>query len=285
MDKTLSFSLILLSLIFNTAFAQKSTTIEMVAIKGGTFQMGCTSKQYQCKEDEKPVHQVKVNDFQLSKYEITNAQFCAFLNDIEANPGGSYYGYEYIDIGDEKCDIDYQNNKFIVKNEKQSHPVVEVTWYGAKAFCHWANGRLPTEAEWEYAARGGKENNSYIYSGTDSLRKVGWFKQNYYTSEKNEQFTYREGALKVGKKNPNSLGLHDMSGNVWEYCNDWYQQDYYENSPSDNPAGPNYSNYRVIRGGSYKEEANKCRVSVRNKLLPAYSKADVGFRLCRDKKQ
>jgi len=285
MDKTLSFTFILLLLIISTSYAQQRTYVDMVAIKGGAFQMGCTSKQYQCKEDEKPVHQVKVDDFQLSKHEITNAQFCEFLNDIEANPGGSYYGYKYIDVGDEKCDISYQNNKFIVKKDKKKHPVVEVTWYGAKAFCHWADGRLPTEAEWEYAARGGNSEKKSIYSGSDTLRKVGWFKQNYYTSDKTKKFTYREGALPVGKKNPNLLGLHDMSGNVWEYCNDWYQKNYYENSPSGNPVGPDYSNHRVIRGGSYKETANKCRVSVRNKILPGYSKEDVGFRLCRDKMQ
>ncbi|MGM0497256.1 MAG: formylglycine-generating enzyme family protein [Bacteroidota bacterium] len=277
--------IIFLSFTISTGFAQQKMSLEMITIEGGTFKMGCTSKQYQCKEDEKPVHQVKVNDFQLSKYEITNAQFCEFLNDIEANPGGSYYGYEYIDIGDDNCDIIYRNKEFLVKKDKENHPVIEVTWYGAKAFCHWADGRLPTEAEWEYAARSGNTENRYIYSGSDTLKTAGWFKQNYYTSENSEKFKYRKGTLPVGQKAPNALGLYDMSGNVWEYCNDWYQQNYYEESPFNNPAGPDYSNHRVIRGGSYKDEANKCRVSARNKILPGYSKEDVGFRLCRDKKQ
>lgn len=273
-----------LSLIISTSFTQQEPSIEMIDIEGGTFQMGCTPRQYSCNEDEKPVHKVKVNDFQLSKHEITNAQFCEFLNNIEANPGGSYYGYQYINIGDENCDIVYHNNEFFVKKDKNNHPVVEVTWYGAKAFCHWADGRLPTEAEWEYAARSGNTENNYIYSGHDTLRKVGWFKKNYYTEEESEKFIYREGTLPVGQKKPNKLGLHDMSGNVWEYCNDWYQENYYEESPVNNPTGPDYSNYRVIRGGSYKEEANKCRVAVRAKIIPGYSKGDVGFRLCRDER-
>lgn len=268
-------------LAISTSFAQQKASLEMINIKGGTFEMGCTNKQYSCNDDEKPAHRVKVNDFQLSKHEITNAQFCKFLNDIEANPGGSYYGYEYIDIGDDKCNIIYRDNEFFVKKGKKNHPVIEVTWYGAKAFCHWADGRLPTEAEWEYAARGGDTQENYIYSGSDTLKKAGWFKGNYYTKKESKKFIYRKGTLPVGQKKPNKLGLHDMSGNVWEYCNDWYQPNYYKESPTQNPKGPDYSNHRVIRGGSYKEESENCRVSVRNKILPGYSKKDVGFRLCR----
>ena len=283
MYKTIVAILLLLTTI--TSSAQQKTSLEMISIKGGTFKMGCTNKQYSCNADEKPAHKVRVNDFQISKYEITNAQFCKFLNDIEANPGGSYYGYEYIDIGDDKCNIIHRDNEFFVKKGKKNYPVIEVTWYGAKAFCHWADGRLPTEAEWEYAARGGSSEKKYIYSGTDTLKKAGWFKGNYYTKEESKKFIYREGALPVGLKKPNKPGLHDMSGNVWEYCNDWYQPNYYKKSPTNNPTGPDYSNHRVIRGGSYKEGAKNCRVSVRDKILPGYSKKDVGFRLCRNKKQ
>jgi formylglycine-generating enzyme required for sulfatase activity len=276
----------ILSLLFSfaliTSFAQEKISIDMVLINGGTFEMGCTQKQYSCDDDERPVHTVRLQDFRISKKEITNEQFCYFLNDIGANPGGSYYGYEYIDIGDEKCNITYNTNQFHVEKGKANYPVTEVTWYGAKAFCHWAEGRLPTEAEWEYAARGGNKEQNSIYSGSDTLRNVGWFRHNYYTSEASEKFTYREGALPVGQKEPNSQGIYDMSGNVWEYCNDWYQENYYQSSPKDNPKGPDYSNYRVIRGGSYKEEAHKCRISERDKALPGYSKEDIGFRLCRD---
>jgi formylglycine-generating enzyme required for sulfatase activity len=253
----------------------------MVHVKGGEFQMGCTEKQYKCKDSEKPAHTVEVNDFYLSKYEITNAQYCHFLNDVEANPGGSYYGYEYIQVSSENCMIKYKDGQFKVINDKENHPVVEVTWYGAKAFCHWADGRLPSEAEWEYAARGGNPNKEYIFSGSDTISKVAWFKHNYYTG-KNNKFEYREGTLEIGLKEANSLGLHDMSGNVWEFCNDWYSENYYKESPKDNPTGPSHSNYRVKRGGSYKDEALECRISNRRGTLPGYSKSDIGFRLCRD---
>jgi formylglycine-generating enzyme required for sulfatase activity len=275
---------LLCSFVLTISFAQQNTSIDMVLIEGGTFKMGCTKKQFSCENDETPVHTVQVQDFRISENEITNAQYCYFLNDIGANPGGSYYGYEYIDIGDNKCNIIYKEDTFFVEKGKENYPVIEVTWYGAKAFCHWAEGRLPSEAEWEYAARGGNAKSNFIYSGSDTLRNVGWFKHNYYTSEATAKFTYREGALPVGQKKPNSQGIYDMSGNVWEYCNDWYQEDYYQSSPKKNPHGPEYSNYRVIRGGSYKEEANKCRIAERGKALPGYSKEDIGFRLCRDVK-
>mgnify|MGYP006290400435 FL=1 len=275
---------LLCSFVLTISFAQQNTSIDMVLIEGGTFKMGCTKKQFSCENDETPVHTVQVQDFRISENEITNVQYCYFLNDIGANPGGSYYGYEYIDIGDDKCNIIYKEDTFFVEEGKENYPVIEVTWYGAKAFCHWAEGRLPSEAEWEYAARGGNAKSNFIYSGSDTLRNVGWFKHNYYTSEATAKFTYREGALPVGKKKPNSQGIYDMSGNVWEYCNDWYQEDYYLSSPKNNPDGPEYSNYRVIRGGSYKEEANKCRIAERGKALPGYSKEDIGFSLCRDVK-
>ena len=265
-----------------SSFAQKDIQIEMVSIPGGTFRMGCTHEQDACKDNEKPAHTVILNDFAISKYEITNAQFCHFLNDIEANPGGSYYGFEYIDIGDEQCGIVYREKQFRVKKNRARHPVVEITWYGAKAFCHWAGGRLPSEAEWEYAAKGGQNGQSFIFSGTDTLQKAGWFSGNYYTSVTSSKFTYREGTLEVGQKLPNQKGMYDMSGNVWEFCNDWFTEDYYKESPRRNPQGPSYSNYRVIRGGSFKEDAGKCRVSVRQGSLPAYTKEDIGFRLCTD---
>ena len=277
--------LLLISLIIKlTGYTQNPDQIDMVFIEGGQFEMGCTEKQYACKETEKPAHKVKLDGFYLSKYEITNDQFCAFLNDIEANPGGSYYGFEYIQIGSKNCMITYKNEQFKVVKGKQNHPVVEVTWYGAKAFCHWANGRLPTEAEWEYASRGGNQGEEYYFSGSDTIDQVAWYKHNYYTGE-GKKFVYREGTVEVGLKQPNTLGIYDMSGNVWEFCNDWYTEDYYKNSPTDNPSGPSFSNYRVKRGGSYKEEAPACRVSARKGPLPGYSKVDIGFRLCRDVKK
>ncbi len=265
---------------FINCYSQKPMLPDMVSVKGGTYKMGCTERQYNCSEKEKPAHRVKVDDFYISCYEITNELYCHFLNEIEANPGGSYYGFEYIDIGDEKCKIFHENNQFYIEEGNENHPVVEVTWYGAKAYCHWADGRLPTEAEWEYVARGGENANDYFFSGNDDIEEVGWFKGNHFTTP-DGQFKYRKGTIEVGRKKPNALGIYDLSGNVWELCNDWFSEEYYKKSPEENPKGPEYSQYRVKRGGSFKTSSEQCMVSKRNKILPGYSQGDVGFRLVR----
>jgi formylglycine-generating enzyme required for sulfatase activity len=276
--------LICIILLTTGIHGQKPPLRDMILVKGGTFKMGCTKRQYECTDSEKPAHWVTLDDFYISRYEITNDSYCRFLNEIGANPGGSYYGFEYIDIGDENCKIEYKNKQFFVTKGYEKHPVVEVTWYGAKAYCHWAEGRLPTEAEWEYAARGGKQQNDYFFSGNDTIEEVAWFKGNYFSTD-DGQFKYRKGTIPVGKKQPNALGLYDMSGNVWELCNDWFSEEYYENSPKKNPKGPEFSHYRVKRGGSFKTHPKQCIVSKRNKILPGYSQEDVGFRLVKPVKK
>jgi formylglycine-generating enzyme required for sulfatase activity len=241
---------------------------DMVFVKGGTFTMGSMENS-----DEKPEHKVSVSDFKISKYEITNEQFCEFLNERGNQTEGDV---AWLDIEDEDCLIKKSGVKFVPKSGKNKHPVIEVTWYGARAYCKWAGGRLPTEAEWEYAARGGKGETGYKYAGSDNISVVAWYTKNAY--DKGED-SPDYGTHQVGTKKANELGIYDMSGNVWEWCSDWYDSDYYSISPKQNPQGSKKGSYRVYRGGSWYNSASSCRVAIRSNRSPAYSNFNIGFRL------
>jgi formylglycine-generating enzyme required for sulfatase activity len=155
-----------------------------------------------------------------------------------------------------------------------SCPVEQVSWNDVQDFIvklnHMTGGnyRLPTEAEWEYAARGGSRSRGHKYSGSDNLGSVGWY---YSNSDKKTH--------PVGKKTANELGLYDMSGNVWEWCSDWYDKDYYSSSPVRNPKGPGGGSGRVRRGGCWSYDARYCRVSSRNYNSPDDRYGNLGFRL------
>jgi formylglycine-generating enzyme required for sulfatase activity len=237
--------------------------VEMVLVKGGTFQMGSTEGD----SDEKPVHSVTVNNFYISKYEVSQALYQEVMG---TNP--SYFSGDNL-------------------------PVEEVSWYDAVEFCNalsqkegltpvytisgtsvsWnqnANGyRLPTEAEWEYAAGGGSSNRTK-WAGTNSESRLGNYA--WYDSNSGNK------THPVGTKQPNSLGLYDMSGNVWEWCWDWHDSDYYSSSPSTNPAGPYSGSSRVLRGGSWGLNAPSCRVANRYNDYPSYRDSNLGFRILRN---
>lgn len=220
----------------------------MIQVSGGSFQMG--SNDY---DDEKPPHTVSVNTFYIGETEVTQELWKAVMGD---NPSafkkGDNYPVEYVSWND--CQT------FIKKlNEKTGK-----------------NFRLPTEAEWEYAARGGKSGGTK-YSGSDNLAEVAWY--GYWDdTDKNRTITTTT-TMPVAQKKPNSLGIYDMSGNVWEWCNDWYASDYYKNSPSNNPQGPSSGSFRVLRGGSWYNCANNCRVARRGNSDPGYRDGDRGLRL------
>ena len=255
---------------------QPFDTIHFVYIEGGTFTMGCTQEQgNECYTDEVPAHEVTLNNYWIGKYEITNAQYCYFLNDIECPQSGIVNGKKYFAYSNDVWAlIKFTGGKFIPLQGHGDEPVRAVTWVGADAFATWAGGRLPTEAEWEYAARGGKNSNHYIYSGSDLLVEVGWF----YDNASSQGHAY---PLAIGLKNPNELGLYDMSGNVWEWCNDWYDSEYYKASPNINPQGPLEGTVKVLRGGAWDMVAGEARVSARDGAL-LYDVNEEGFRIVKD---
>jgi formylglycine-generating enzyme required for sulfatase activity len=219
--------------------------LEMVAVQGGTFTMGCTGEQGgDCDSDEKPTFQATVSDFYIGRYEITQAQWRALMGASTSLSSPSYF---------KNCD---------------NCPVENVSWNDVQEFIKKLNQqmgkkyRLPTEAEWEYAARGGLRSKGYKYAGSNSIDEVAWYTSNSGSKTK-----------PVGGKKPNELGLYDMSGNVWEWCEDWYSS--YTSNSKNNPTGP----YRVLRGGSWDTYARGCRVSRRGSITPGNRGGSRGFRL------
>jgi formylglycine-generating enzyme required for sulfatase activity len=224
--------------------ADSAQDIDMVFVKGGCFQMGDTFGDG--REDEKPVHQVCISDFYIGKYVVTQAQWVAVMG---SNPS-TFTG--------------------------ERRPVEQVSWDDAQDFIAKLNAhtlkryRLPTEAEWEYAARSGGKHEKW--AGTSDANLLGdyaWYNNN---SGQRTQV--------VGQKQPNGLGLYDMSGNICEWVQDLYGDVYYEESPEDNPHGPMLStNYRVLRGGCWHMSASGVRAAARTRFIPSARFSIYGFRL------
>ena len=241
----------------------------MVKVAGGSFTMGCITEQGDCGENEKPMHRVTIKAFYMSKYEVTVQQFEQFVKAT---------GYKTEDEKDSQSKgINWRHNvegNPYYGNEKDKFPVIRVSWNDTKEYCRWLSAetgksyRLPTEAEWEYAARGGNKSSTTQYSGSGYLGSVGWFGDNSGSATHS-----------VGEKQANELGLYDMSGNVWEWCSDWYGDKYYSVSPTDNPQGPSTGIFRVFRGGCWGNAAVHCRVASRYGLTPDYRSNFMGFRL------
>ena len=211
---------------------------EMQRVEGGSFERGS--------KEESPVHMVYLPSYEIGKFPITQKQWQLVMGN---NP--SHF------------------------NNCQNCPVEQVSWEDCQEFISKLNEltgrkfRLPTEAEWEYAARGGKLSKGYTYAGGNSLKSLGFYKGN------SDGKTHP-----VGQKKANELGLYDMSGNVWEWCEDWYGT--YPQGPLDNPTGPESGQFRVLRGGSWDDYASFCRVSNRFGVGPSYRRSYIGFRLARD---
>ena len=255
--------------LFNLNFNRKSQIIgeNSIFVEGGSFVMGCTSNNSSF--NKYPLHPVTISDFYISAYEVTNAEYCVFLNENKINCNGSINNLKYILIEKSECNIEFINKIFIPKSGTDNKPVIEITWYGADAYCWWKRGRLPTEAEWEYAAKGGKLGRAYKYAGSNNINEIAWFGEN---SDKQTHV--------VGLKEPNELGIYDMSGNVWEWCYDWYDNDFYIKCPQNNPVNNSVSNYKIVRGGSWLNYDLNCRNVSVDKLNPLFSYSYVGFRVC-----
>ncbi len=245
---------------------------QIVFVKGGTFQMGNANGE----EYEKPLHSVTLSDFYIGKYEVTNAQYAQFLN-AKGTTKGKYNGEDVTWIYLEQ--IEQVNGVYRAKVTKEDYPVIKVTWYGANAYAKWVGGRLPTEAEWEYAARGGNKSNNYKYSGSNNIDDVAWYGAN--SQNWVNDMSCGQGTHKVGTKQPNELGIYDMTGNVFEWCNDWHEMDYYSNSPTKNPKGGDSEKLaRVYRGGTWLDAIYE--ISVTSRKYGAYPDAadfTGGFRV------
>ncbi len=255
-----------------TTTGSRTFTPEMVRVQGGTFKMGCTSEQDNCDDDEKPVHSVTVSSFSIGKFEVTVKEYLAFCNETGGNyPEWLEKGNKYhIDTGT----ADYYKRKGYNRNSSNL-PIVGVSWNNAKAYCNWLsrktgqNFRLPTEAEWEFAARGGNKSRSYQFSGSNSVGDVAWYSGN--SGGKSHQ---------VGTKRANELGIYDMSGNVWEWCLDDMRD--YTSSSQTNPKGSTSSSSRALRGGSWDNNGRVTRVANRNRYVTDNRIINFGFRVARD---
>ena len=238
--------------------------IEAVFVKGGTFIMGSPRDEQGRRGDEVQHKVTLTNDFYIGKYPITNAQYADFLNAKEIKECGSFNGKRLVS---RSRGLTYDNDvKWRATEGFENRPVVRVDWLGAIKFSRWAGGRLPTEAEWEFAARGGNRSQGYIYSGSDNIDEVAWYRGN---SNRRMQ--------SLGQKKANELGIYDMSGGIWEWCHSWYG-DYPVNAVT-NPAGPRSGSRRVVRGGSWNFGAEDCRVARRMSYLPSTNGGDLGFRV------
>lgn len=215
----------------------------MVFVKGGRFRMGSNDD-----EDERPPHEVELSDFMIGKYEVTQLEW----ESVMATNPSFWKGDDY--------------------------PIENVSWDDIQTFLKKLNQqtghryRLPTEAEWEYAARGGEKSKGYLYSGSDSLDEVAWYENN------SDGRTHKVGLLK-----PNELGLYDMNGNVWEWCQDWYDIMYYKHSVPKNPPGPATGESKVLRGGSWYDDSHAYKTTFRNWYQPRRAFKNDGFRLAESK--
>ncbi|NVN95519.1 MAG: formylglycine-generating enzyme family protein [Bacteroidetes bacterium] len=247
MKQMLKLTVLIIALFSFRAYSQNYP--EMIAVEGGTFIMGDAFGVGN--KDEKPTHSVILKSFKIAKTEATVAQYRTYCDAIGVKmPEPPKWGWQ------------------------DDAPIVNVSWDDAVAYCKWLSNELkrdyslPSEAEWEFSARGGNKSLGYSYSGCNDLEEVAW-----YTSNSGGQ------ANLVMKKKPNELGLYDMSGNVWEFCLDWYNEKYYTDATVSNPKGPETGNSRVLRGGCWSQGDALCRVAARNSHSTDCRHLNIGFRV------
>lgn len=222
--------------------------IPAVLVKGGTFEMGAAGEE--SADDAKPVHRVTLTDFYISTTEVTIGQYKEFCR---------------------------QTGKAMPEQEPEtddSYPVAFVTWYEANEFCEWVGGDLPTEAQWEYAARSGGMDLTFPNGNSIDHAQANF-------SGTGQTDKWKRGAP-VAKFPPNNLGIYDLAGNLYEWCQDYYRSDYYQNSRMINPAGPATSLFKVIRGGSWYHEKSEMRTTSRFRYMPVARLSFVGFRVAWD---
>jgi formylglycine-generating enzyme required for sulfatase activity len=230
--------------------------VEWLEIPQGTFTMGCTQGDAECGSDELPAREVRISrGFLMAATETTIAQYRVCVEAAVCEPPKDRSSFD--------------------SRTMASHPVGNVTWRQAKTFCEWAGGRLPTEAEWEFAARGGRQGWRYPWGNQRSPGDASF-------GGTGGRDVFKESSP-AKSFDPNGFGLYDMSGNVWEWCADWYDPGYYVRTDLVDPKGPAKGRYRVLRGGGWRNlDPAVLRVSARFKFLPGYWFDYFGFRCVRD---
>ena len=264
MKKILVATVVVLAILSVSQLKAQSYLPELILVKGGSFLMGRDGGS----PEEGPAHKITLNTFSIGKYEVTVAQYRQFCNETKRV-------FPKAPDSEDWYEEHYEIKKWIWRD---NHPIVNVNWFDATAYCEWLSKktgrvyRLPTEAEWEYAARGGQKSKSFKYSGSNNINEVCWY----------DETTLERGTMPVGTLKPNELGIHDMSGNAWEWCADYYGHTYYKTSPKANPKGPNHGQFRVIRGGSWYYVAEMASCTLRDGPYPEFKNWNYGFRIVRE---
>jgi formylglycine-generating enzyme required for sulfatase activity len=277
-----------------------------VRLDGGTFLMGTADTDGYPADGEGPVHAVTLTPFTIATTTVTNAQFRTFIEATGHVTAAQTYGWSFVfggllpeEFPDTAgvqgaewwrqvfgADWAHPEGPHSDLEGRKDHPVVHVSWDDARAYCGWAGRRLPTEAEWEYAARGGLEQQRFPW-GPD-LEPDGVHRMNVWQGAFPAHNTRADGwygTAPVDAFPPNGYGLHNATGNVWEWCSDWFAPDYYASSPERDPQGPTSGTHRVMRGGSYlchESYCNRYRVAARSGNTPDSSTGNLGFRVVDD---
>jgi len=284
----------------------------MVKLDGGRFLMGGDGKETWPQDGEGPVREVSVDPFLVDICAVTNRQFAEFIDATRYVTEAEQFGWSFVfhlhltkkhreQLRAERAVVGLEwwlavpgahwKQPFGDGSDiehRLDHPVVHVSWNDVQAFCQWAQKRLPTEAEWEYAARGGYEQK--IWPWGNSLKRAGKFRCNIFQGDFPKKDTGKDGyrgTCPVDEYEPNGYGLYNCVGNVWEWCSDWFSPDYHQRHPelNNNPIGPPSGTGRVQRGGSYlchDSYCNRYRLSARTSNTPDSSGSNVGFRCVRD---
>ena len=283
-----------------------ASTDGMILIPGGEFLMGAADEVSYPADGEGPVREVSLRGFWIDAMAVSNERFAAFVDDTGHITDAERFEWSFVFTG--LLPPDFADTRGIAAapwwrqvigadwrhpegpnsniNGRLDHPVVHLSWNDALAYCTWAGMRLPTEAEWEYAARGGLEQKRYPWG--DEREPNGQHQMNVWQGEFPDQNTVDDGffgTAPVSAFRPNSYGLFNMTGNVWEWCSDWFSPTYYANGSRYNPAGPPSGDAKVIRGGSYlchDSYCNRYRVAARTRNTPDSSTGNMGFRCARD---
>lgn len=229
----------------------------MALIPAGEFTMGRTKTTSDDEtgmrplilRDDRPAHTVRLDAFYMDRHEVTHAAYARFVEETGRRPP-----YHWLDGK--------------MPPERAKHPVYNVDWHDAAAYCDWAGKRLPTEAEWERAARGGLEGADYPWGDEKAASTKA-------------RFGTPDGPGPAGQHSPNAFGLHDMAGGVSEWCSDWFERDYYAKSPAENPQGPAEGMYKIVRGGAWSDGPARITVFFRNWVRPNQRTPNLGFRCVR----